>query len=250
METIKRRRGKRRKTGEAAARPVVGYCRVSTTQQAEEGASLEAQAADIRAWAQRYGLTVAAIHSDVMSGARSDNRPGLAKAIAQACASGGVLVVASLSRVARSAADLHAFSQRLETCGAHMASAAPSELMIDTSTMTGELLFGIFATLAQWERKVTRERTRETVKHMRRQNRRISGRIPFGYDLADDGKTLTPNADEQATISAMQSQRASGGTYRAIVADLNGRGITAKQGGAWSPAVVADVLARAAKVAA
>lgn len=246
---IKRRRGKRRKTGDAAARPVIAYRRVSTLSQSERGASLAAQSETIAAWAARLGLAVTATFEDVGSGARSD-RPGLRAALALACKTGGIVATASLSRLARNAADLHQFARQLETCGAHLASAAPAEAAIDTSTIAGRMTFAVLAALAEMERDFTRERTATVAAHLRRQGRRISGRIPYGYTLAADGKQLTADQDEQAVIEEMRRLRTGGATYRAIVAELASRGILAKQGGAWSPAVVADVLARSAKLAA
>ena len=81
----------------------VGYVRVSTELQAQEGISLEAQQARIRAWCEGNGYTLAGIHIDAgLSGSRSDNRPGLQAALSEACRTKAALVVYSLSRLARS----------------------------------------------------------------------------------------------------------------------------------------------------
>ena len=59
-------------------REAVGYVRVSTEGQAQDGASMEAQEAKIRAWCGANGYILTAIQTDAgMSGSRSDNRPGL-----------------------------------------------------------------------------------------------------------------------------------------------------------------------------
>ena len=89
----------------------IGYVRVSTEQQASEGVSLEAQAARIRAYAALNELDLAAIYTDAgLSGKRSDNRPQLQAALDHATRIGGVLVVYSLSRLARSTRDTLALS--------------------------------------------------------------------------------------------------------------------------------------------
>ncbi len=60
----------------------VGYVRVSTSDQAENGVSLEAQESRIRSWCMANGYDLAAIHSDAgLSGSRADNRPELQKAL-------------------------------------------------------------------------------------------------------------------------------------------------------------------------
>ena len=77
----------------------VGYVRVSTGDQADHGASLDAQSARISAWCTLSGYTLAAIHTDRgISGKRMDNREGLQKALAD-LGKGDALVVYSLSRL-------------------------------------------------------------------------------------------------------------------------------------------------------
>jgi len=52
-----------------------GYVRVSTTDQAANGVSLEAQAGRIRACCEAHGYELAGIHSDAgLSGKRADKR--------------------------------------------------------------------------------------------------------------------------------------------------------------------------------
>ena len=44
------------------------------------------------------------------------------------------------------------------------------------------------------------ERTKGALLHLKAQGKRISGRIPFGYDLETDGENLAMNAKEQKTM--------------------------------------------------
>ena len=82
------------------------YIRVSTAQQAEEGVSLEAQQARIAAYCMANGLELVNTFTDAgLSGKRADNRPGLQAALEAVCNDGGILVVYSLSRLARSVGD-------------------------------------------------------------------------------------------------------------------------------------------------
>ena len=70
------------------------YLRVSTTGQAIEGISLEAQEAKARAWAGVNGFTVAGVHVDAgISGKRTENRPGLQAALDEVTRTHGALVV-------------------------------------------------------------------------------------------------------------------------------------------------------------
>src|SRR4029079_19697752 len=92
----------------------VGYVRVSTELQAQEGISLDAQQAKIRAWCDANGYALIYIYVDAgLSGSRSDNRPELQRVLEAACRPNIALVVYSLSRLARSTKDAILLSERL-----------------------------------------------------------------------------------------------------------------------------------------
>ena len=134
-----------------------GYVRVSTGKQAEEGVSLEAQEARIRAWCQAQGHELAATEVDAgLSGGRADNRPALQAALAAVCRAKGVLVVYSLSRLARSTRDALDIAERLHDAGANLVSLTES---IDTTTAMGQFVFEVLAAVAALERNLISERT-------------------------------------------------------------------------------------------
>lgn len=74
------------------------------------------------------------------------------------------------------------------------------------------------------------------------------GAIPYGYQLADDGKTLMAHEGEQAVIAVIRSLRAEGLTLAAIAAELEARGLSARDGGRWYPMRVSRVLEAAKEV--
>lgn len=84
---------------------VVGYVRVSTVEQSEEGAGREAQRKAIRSECVHGGWHLARIEMDVLSGENME-RPGLEAALG-ACRSAevGGVVVAKLDRLSRSVID-------------------------------------------------------------------------------------------------------------------------------------------------
>jgi site-specific DNA recombinase len=218
-----------------------GYCRVSTTGQQEEGVSLAHQQARITAWATANGHELAGMHVETGSGSSADNRPELQKVMAAVCKAKGVLVVYSLSRFSRSVKDTLNLTEQLDHADAHLASLSES---IDTSSAVGRMVFKMLSTLNEFERDVLAERTRNALGHMRRQNRRISSTVPFGYTLASDGATLLPVASEQAAIQRMIARREQGMTLAAIAASMEAESITTKTHGKWYPASVANILKR------
>ena len=95
----------------------IAYCRVSTVAQGEDGISLEMQRDRIAAWCTGNGYEQEAVFVETMSGGRASNRPELQKALSLACKVRGVLVVFSLSRLARSVKDTLLIAERLERPG-------------------------------------------------------------------------------------------------------------------------------------
>lgn len=124
---------------------LVGYMRVSTAEQ-----SLALQRDALLA----AGVEAERIYEDTCSGAVAD-RPGLARAL-DVVRAGDALVVWKLDRIGRSLAHV------VELVGSLQARGVGLKVLtggIDTTSITGRLVFGIFATLAEFERDLLRERT-------------------------------------------------------------------------------------------
>lgn len=138
----------------------VGYARVSTRD--EEG-SLEGQEVALRA------AGCEKVFSDRLSGARAD-RPGLAAAMEYLRDGADTLVVARLDRLGRSLPDALRTVQALADRGVGLQAL---DVELDTSTASGRLMLNMLLMLAEWERDLLRERTREGVARAR-----AAGRTP------------------------------------------------------------------------
>lgn len=230
----------------SSKRQAIGYVRVSTSGQAAEGVSLEAQRARIEAAAVAAGLELVAIHADEgLSGKRADNRPGLTAALDAACRSKAVLVVYSLSRMSRSVPDTLAIVARLDKAGAGLVSLTES---IDTTTAAGRMMVTMLSAFAAFERELTAERTAAALHHKRAKGERTGG-IPFGW-VDEDGR-LTPVPAEQAVLERIKACREAGFSYRGIAAELTAAGVVTKRGKAvWTHTAVVSILKRAAALAA
>jgi len=219
------------------------YVRVSTTGQADDGVSLEAQQEKIAAWCSFKEVPLAGVFRDAgKSGKAMKSRPGLQAALEAACEDRGVLVVYSLSRLSRSLRDTLLVSERIQQSGAQLASLSED---IDTTSATGTMFFQLLAVLAEFERNLVRERTRTAMNHLRRSGRRVSGEIPYGWRLASDGKSLRPVSSERKTIDIMAQLREGGMSFRAVARELDALGVPTKTGaGSWSGKVVRGILLR------
>lgn len=210
----------------------VGYCRVSTVGQAQEGISLEAQRAKIEDWARLHDYQLIDVLVDAgLSGKRADNRPALQQALALASSRGAAVVVYKLDRLARSIRDLLAISADLQAAGADLVSLSES---LDTTSAIGTFYFTLMGGLAQFERDLTSERTIAALSHKRAQGQRV-GQIPYGYSLAADGVHLEAVADELRVIDQVRQLRGTGLSYHRIARHLTTAGIMARTGRAWHP---------------
>jgi DNA invertase Pin-like site-specific DNA recombinase len=143
---------------------LVGYARVSTVDQ-----RLDLQQDALRdAGCER-------IFTDTASGAKAA-RPGLTAAL-ETCRAGDILVVWKLDRLGRSLTHLVETVHALATRGIGFRSL---QEQLDTTTSGGKLIFHIFASLAEFERDLIRERTNAGLAAARARGRK--GGRPLGVD--------------------------------------------------------------------
>ena len=223
--------------------------RVSTLDQSEYGVSLGSQESKLMAFALLHEMEVVESIVDAGESGKSLDRPGLQKSLEllrNGVADG--LVVAKLDRLTRNIGDWQFLIANYfgEKAGMQLFSVADC---IDTRSAGGRLVLNMLLSLAQAEREMTSERTRESLRHKIASGQRC-GKLRYGYDLADDGKMLIPNAGELAAITLMMSLRDDGYSLRKIAAELTLRGIPTKEGGpAWSHTAISRILRRQKKVA-
>lgn len=228
-----------------------GYVRVSTEEQAESGLGLESQRQRIQAYAQMRGLELVDVIADegVSGGKPIADREGgsrLLKAL-KGCKGAAVVIVLKLDRAFRNAGDCLATVEAWDRKGIALHILDLGGNAVDTASAAGKFMLTVLAGAAEMERNLTRERTKAALHVKRSRGLRISGRIPFGFELAADGVSLTPNAAEQAVIAEMKVLREAGWTLREIASELTSRGIATKGGGtSWAFTAVAGILGRTA----
>jgi DNA invertase Pin-like site-specific DNA recombinase len=218
----------------------IGYVRVSTEEQATSGLGLDAQRASIAAAAKRLSLELAHVHADEgVSGATPPaKRPALARALEQLGA-GDVLLVAKRDRLGRNVVHVAVLELDLSARGVRIISAAGEGTEDDEPT--SRLMRRIIDAFAEYERDVTRDRTRKALRASRDRGRR-AGALPFGFRLVSDhGKEIEPDPVEQETLSMIRELRAGGRGYGAIARELVRRERPAR-GAKWHPQSVKTIL--------
>lgn len=202
---------------------VIGYCRVSTAEQGDSGAGLEAQEATIRAEVERRGWDLVEIRSDVASGKSLRHRSQLAATLAdlrEHRADG--LIVAKLDRLSRSVLD---FAGVMETAHTQGWSLVVIDLAVDTTTTNGKLIAHIMIALAQWERELIGDRTRTALRVVRARGTRL-GR---------------PSRVDASTVQMIRALRGSGLSWQKVADALSREAVPTAQGGAWHAATVRKI---------
>jgi site-specific DNA recombinase len=214
----------------------IGYIRVSTSEQAFDGVSLDAQRAKITAWAVANDYDLVAIHEDAgITGTSLDKRPGLQTAISQT-GKGMALVAYSISRIARSTRDMLQIADQIQGKGADLVSLTEK---IDTTTAAGKMVFRMLAVLSEFERDVIAERTSGALAH-KKAKREVYSPVPLGFE-ANEGQ-LRPNAEEMRVVADIRSMRLAGLSLREIATCLNNKGISGKKGGKFHASTIKAVL--------
>lgn len=130
---------------------LIGYVRVS---KADGSQVLDAQVDELI----KAGVEKDRIYADKASG-KTDNRPGLENCL-KSLQPGNSLVIWKLDRLGRSLQDLVKIVEGLNKKNIGLKVLTGHGAKIDTSTSHGKLIFGIFASLAEFERELIIERTK------------------------------------------------------------------------------------------
>lgn len=200
---------------------IIGYIRVSTDEQADSGAGLQAQRTTIEQETQQRGWTLTDILEDPGYSAKNMRRPAIQQALEmlhRGEASG--LMVAKLDRLSRSLQD---FTTIIETARHQKWSLVCLDINVDTSTPAGEAMASILAVFSQYERRLIGQRTREGLAAKRQAGVILGRPQKISFELR----------------SRMRVELSTGASLAAVARGLNREGVPTAQGGVrWWPSTV------------
>jgi DNA invertase Pin-like site-specific DNA recombinase len=221
------------------ARPLVGYVRVSTSQQGRSGLGIEAQREALERFATSEGFELARVFVEVETGKGADaldRRPQLAAALHEARKQRCSIGVAKLDRLSR---DVHFISGLM----AHRIPFVVAELGSDVDPF----ILHLFAALAEKERAMIGARTKAALAAAKARGVTLGGpRLAKARKLAV--ASIKALADQQAAnvLPVIREIQRAGATSLHQIADaLNARGISTPRGGKWYAKSVSNLLARA-----
>lgn len=221
------------------------YLRVSTTEQATEGVSLDAQEARLRAYCAMRGLRVAEVVTDagVSGGKALASREGGARVL-DLVRSKMVDSVAAykLDRLFRDCADCLTVTREWDRKNVALHLVDLGGQAIDTSSAMGRFFLTVMAGAAELERGMVRERTASAMAHKRANREYCGGEAPYGWSVAADGVALVPCESEQEAIRSAREIRNAGKSLRAVGSALAALGLLPRGGGRWHASNVQRLL--------
>lgn len=223
-------------------KPLVAYCRVSSSEQGRSGLGLEAQRDAIERFAAAEGFVIVASFTEVETGKGHDaleRRPQLAAALAAARRHGkGCLVaVAKLDRLSRNVE----FIARL------MNREIPF-VVAELGLNVPPFMLHVFAAQAQEERRLISERTRAALAAAKTRGVRLGNpRLSDVHAVVNARRAAAADAFAATVEPHISRAKADGAeTLREIADALNAASIPTAKGGRWAAATVRNVVRRVA----
>ena len=202
------------------------YARVSTEEQAESGLGLDAQLGAAHTAISERGWTLAGsvVDAGVSGSVPPDRREQLGPVLeALDSGDGDALVVARLDRITRSLLAWAELVERSRRRGWAVVAVAEG---FDLSTNSGEMAAGVLAVVAQYERRLIGDRTREAMAAAKARG------VRFGRPV-----------EHSPTVRRLVVEmRESGATLQQIADRLTDDGVATPRGGRWHLSTVKRIL--------
>ena len=201
----------------------LGYIRLSRAN--ENGVSLEAQRAAITDACKQRGWNLVDVVEDKARSGATMKRPGVLRAINRLDNDEDVLVIARLDRLSRSVRD---FANLLYEAQRGW-NVAALDMGIDTTTPQGEMMAHMLMAVAEFERKLIGERTKQALAYVRKQGKQLGRPREVSDQAIERIRELRRGGKKQRT-------------YSEIARLLNEQRLPTRRGGRWHPSSVKRVL--------
>ncbi len=222
----------------------IGYCRVSTEEQAREGISLEVQEAKIKQYAGLHNLKLVKVIVDEGKSGKDLNREGINEILSRIKdKSISHIIVYKMDRLTRRTFDLLYLVEEVFKKNEVQFHSITEK--IDTTTAQGNFFLTIIGAMAQMERDLISERTKAVLRYKIDKGEYV-GSPGLGYTASTgDNKFLEVDQREQDTIKRIfYLKRYRKMSLGKIARELNESGVKTKRGGKWYPGTIKLILDR------
>ena len=216
------------------------YIRVSTEKQADEGFSLDAQEARLRAYcaAQQWSVCEDHLYVDAGLSGTTTDREALQRMM-QAAKDGAIkrIVTMKLDRLARNTKDFLAIVETLQGYGCDLVLIKES---FDTSTPQGKFALTMFSAIAELEAATITERVMTGKAQKAGEGGYNGSQCPFGYKYSEGQFQL--DTAVAGVIQELFTGFVAGHSLSSLAKDLNDNSIATVRGGKWHTSTVRYML--------
>lgn len=209
----------------------VSYYRVSTAQQGRSGLGLEAQKKAVLDFLNGGEWELVAEFTEIETGkkAYTANRPELEKALKFCKKARATLVIAKLDRLARNVHFISGLMERgVKFCAVEFPNADP-------------FMLHVHAAMSEHERRLISARTKAGLERAKARGVKLG---QYGAILARENAAKAQAQAKELKPVVAKIREAGKTTVRAIMDELNERGIKTMRGGTWHPQTVNVLLHR------
>lgn len=221
-----------------------GYTRVSTETQAEKGGGLDVQEKAIRKYAEDNGIEIAEFFTDAGISGTTESRPALDRLLLETIKEKDSIIVHNTSRLWRDIFAQATIMKAVMKAGASIISIDDPEFdvykyMTDPNNF---MISGMMGMLDQWERmtiarKLARGRTAKATN-----GDKPAGLCPYGYQYAEDKKSVVVNEAEAQLVKFMFTEGQKGRSLAQITDALNEKHYLTRRGNEWTRGSVRAIL--------
>lgn len=218
----------------------VVYVRVSTTEQAAEGYSVEEQEKKCKAAIEAKGWEYAGTYSDPGVSGRTLDRPALLEMLKRIRAGEvNAVVIYKLDRLSRKQRDTMNLIE--DVFLAYDIALVSLNETLDTSTPWGRAMIGILSSFNQMESENIQQRTMMGREAKANEGGYAGGKPPLGYKAENGQLVVVP--EEAEIIKLIFSLRNKGKTLKGIAETLNTKGYRTRRGGEFKHSAIQTILA-------
>lgn len=216
----------------------IGYIRVSTAIQAEEGFSLNNQEKLIKEYCDKEKLELEKIYEDRgISGKSIVGRPGMMDLLRN-LKPGLVVIFPSMSRLSRNTLDTLEIHKKLEENKCKM---VILDALYNINDPSGKMMFTIISSFQQYERETIIQRIKSVMQRMSKDGT-LKKKPSYGFRFVAKKQDFEPIEEEIKVIERILEMHKEGFSLCKIAKTLNAEGIPARKAKEWYHQVIGHII--------
>ena len=198
------------------------YVRVSTSNQADEGESLDEQVQKLKGYCSYKGWKNCTVYREEGFSGKDLKRPAFQRMMSDIQRGKiNTVIVKKIDRLSRSIIDFENIYKHFDQKGVDLISIQEN---FDTSTAIGRSVIRVVLVFAQLEREQTSERTIDVMAFRAKQGLFNGGYPRLGYDIDSEKKCLVPCKSEIPVVKEIYETYLKNGSLTETAAKINAKG--------------------------